>query len=79
MVLDAIMDLELALEMPSPASRGQERRQRQLALLQEKGLRSGVANTNELRLQAVLKTGPVEKDIVKEAAQRLQEICSRIA
>ncbi|HCT39687.1 MAG TPA: hypothetical protein DF427_00605 [Moraxellaceae bacterium] len=78
-VLDAIMDLELALEMPSPASRAQERRQRQLALLQEKGLRSGVTNTNELRLQAVLKTGPVEKDIVKEAAQRLQEICSRIA
>ncbi len=78
-VLDAIMDLELALEMPSPASRSQERRQRQLALLQEKGLRSGVTNTNELRLQAVLKTGPVEKDIVKEAAQRLQEICSRIA
>lgn len=77
-VLDALMDLELALDLPSPPAREQERRQRQLALLQRKGLRAGAHSNNERNLQLVLASGPVSPLLVKEGVSRLQEIALKM-
>jgi hypothetical protein len=77
-VLDALMDLELALNLPSQASREKDRRERQLALLQQKGLRAGASGTNELdlqrNLQLVLETGPISPLLVEEMVPRLLAI-----
>ncbi len=77
-LLDALMDLEIALGQPSPAAREQERRTRQLTLLQQKGLRSGMAADNSQKLQSLLATGPVEPSLVKEASLRLEAIVARL-
>ncbi len=72
------MDLELALNLPSQASREKDRRERQLALLQQKGLRAGASGTNELdlqrNLQLVLETGPISPLLVEEMVPRLLAI-----
>lgn len=77
-VLDALMDLELALDLPSPPSREQERRRRQLVLLQQKGLRASPHDAIKHNLHVILATGPVSPSLVKEAASRLQEIALKV-
>lgn len=79
LVLDAIMDMEIALDLSSPAPRLQERRERQLLLLQEKGLRATASSPGESRLQTILQTGPIERGVVRESAQRLQVVVSHSA
>lgn len=77
-VLDALMDLEIALDIPSPVTRESERRARQLALLQQSGLRGGHTGDNEKKLQQLLATGPVNAAIVRETASRLEAIAARL-
>lgn len=77
-VRDALMDLEIALALPSPAALEQERRMRQLELLQQKGLRSTVPGNNEQTLQRILGTGPIDPSIIKESAARLEAIVARL-
>lgn len=77
-VQDALMDLEIALGLPSPATREQERRTRQLTLLQQKGLRNAAAADNGQKLQSMLATGPIEPSLVKESALRLEAIVARL-
>lgn len=77
-VQDALTDLEIALGLPSPASREQERRMRQLALLQQKGLRSVPMGDNDQKLQLILATGPVDASMIKESAARLEAIVNRL-
>ena len=77
-LLDALMDLEIALGLPSPAAREQERRTRQLTLLQQKGLRNSAAADNGQKLQSLLATGPVDPSLVKESSLRLETIVARL-
>lgn len=78
-VWDALIDLELSLGLPSPSFREAERRNRQLVLLQQKGLRAAAAEANRQNLHKVLVTGPVSSGAVQEIAERLQDIALKIS
>lgn len=77
--LALLLELEISLDLPTPANRLQERRDRQLALLQEKGLRTGTDNGPLVRLGKLLQTGPVSSEIVAEAQSRLLDIANKLS
>lgn len=77
--LALLLELEISLDLPSPANRLQERRDRQLALLQEKGLRTGTNKGPLVRFSKLLQTGPVNSAIVAETQSRLLDIASKLA
>jgi len=78
-VLSLLMDMELGLDLPSPPARAQERRNHQLVLLQEKGLRAGADNGPAARFGKLLQVGPVDRAVVMETETRLRDIAVKLS
>ncbi|MCC2638173.1 MAG: hypothetical protein K0Q68_1892 [Moraxellaceae bacterium] len=71
-----LLDLEILLELPSPAVLQAARRERQMQRLQTKGLRKGSDETGSL-LAELLKTPPIRDEHLPEMAARLRQVLQR--
>lgn len=73
-----MLDLEILLGLPSPEVQQSARRERQIVLLQKKGLRSS-AESNQARplLDDFLRTGPVSAGIAAALAARLRVVLEK--
>lgn len=70
-----LLDMEIMLGLPSPEDQQQARRERQILLLQKKGLRSAAeSNQGKALLDDFLKTGPVAQEAKAALAARLRSI-----
>ncbi len=76
--LAGVLDLELALELPSPPAQEEARRARQMQWLTEKGLRSKAQDTRSTLL-AVLGIGPLDAATAQDAVPRLRAILEKTA
>lgn len=71
-----LLDLEILLELPSPAPLHAARRERQMQRLQMKGLRKSGVETGSL-LAELLKTPPTQDEHLPEMAERLRQVLQR--
>lgn len=70
-----LLDLEILLDLPSPATLQAARRERQMQRLQQKGLRRGEDETASL-LAELLKTAPA-RDVLPEMSARLRQVLQK--
>ncbi|HEX4870379.1 MAG TPA: DUF349 domain-containing protein [Moraxellaceae bacterium] len=68
-----LLDLEILLELPSPASLQDARRERQMQRLQARGLRRGQDESGQL-LAELLQTPPARDEHLPELAERLRQV-----
>lgn len=71
-----LLDLEILLELPSPAPLAEARRTRQMQRLQARGLRKGTEETGVL-LAELLQTAPVRDEHLPEMAERLRQVLQK--
>lgn len=76
--LTGLLDLELALELPSPPAQEEARRARQMQWLTDKGLRARALDTRSALL-TVLGIGPLNAATAQEALPRLRAILEKTA
>jgi hypothetical protein len=70
-----LLDLEILLELPSPAAQQEARRARQMERLQQKGLRRGTEETGQL-LAELLRTAPAQDT---QLGERLRQVLQKAA
>lgn len=71
-----LLDLEILLELPSPASLQEARRERQMQRLQARGLRRGQDESGQL-LAELLQTPPARDEHLPELAERLRQVLQK--
>lgn len=71
-----LLDLEILLELPSPAPLANARRARQMQRLQARGLRKGGEETGSL-LAELLRTAPAQDEHLPEMAERLRQVLQK--
>lgn len=71
-----LLDLEILLELPSPAPLADARRERQMQRLQARGLRRGGEEAGQL-LDELLHTPPVRDAHLPEMAERLRQVLDK--
>jgi hypothetical protein len=71
-----LLDLEILLELPSPAPLQEARRMRQMQRLQEKGLRKGSNEVPGL-LAELLQTPPPQGELLPEMTMRLRQLLQK--
>lgn len=71
-----LLDLEILLELPSPAPLQDARRERQMQRLQAKGLGRRNDETRQL-LSELLQTPPVKSDHLRELSARLRQVLQK--
>lgn len=76
-VAELLLDLEILLELPSPADLQDARRERQMQRLQEKGLGRSDSEVPEL-MRELLQTPPAQDDKLPQLAARLRQILQRV-
>lgn len=71
-----LLDLEILLELPSPAPLQEARRERQMQRLQQKGLRRSSDEAGQL-LDELLQTPPAQSEALPEMTERLRQVLQK--